>query len=68
MFFGLRGLELWLPWQHKAAIDLSLFQIQKILSGAVSEYQTVWIQTVFKGYQQTIKVAAYKERVEIRLF
>ena len=49
---------------------------QKFLTGTLSECQTVWIQirtdllsdliwvqTVCKGYQQTIKVAARKERV-----
>ena len=37
---------------------------QKILSGTLSECQTVWIQTVCKGYQQTTKVASCKERVK----
>ena len=49
---------------------------QKILSGTLSECGTVWIQirsdsllvliwvqTICKGYQQTTKVAASKERV-----
>ena len=49
---------------------------QKILSGSLSECQTVWIQIrpdilsgliwiqpVRKGYQQTTKVAVSKERV-----
>ena len=50
---------------------------RKILSGTLSECETVWIQirtdilsvlmwvqTVCKGYQQTTKVAASKERVK----
>ena len=46
--------------------------LQKILSGTISECQTVWtqirtdiliwLQIVCKGYQQTTKVAASKER------
>ena len=51
---------------------------QKILSGALSGWQTVliqirtdilsvliWVQTVCKGYQQTTKVATSKERFHI---
>ena len=50
---------------------------QKILSGTLKECQTVWVQirtdimsvligvqTVCKGYQQTTKVAASKEKVK----
>ena len=52
---------------------------QKIISGTLSECQTVWIQirtvvlsvliwvqTVCKGYQQTTKVAASKESVNLK--
>ena len=54
--------------------------LKKILSGTLSECQTgwiqvrtdvllvlIWVQTVCKGYQQTTKVAASKERVQIQL-
>ena len=53
------------------------YLFQKILSGTLSECQTVWIQvrtdilsvliwvqTVCKGYQQTTKFTASKERVK----
>ena len=62
-------------------LSADFFQNQlfrKILSGIPSECQTAWIQiridvilvliwfqTVCKGYQQTIKVATSKERVEV---
>ena len=53
------------------------FFFQKVLSGRLSEFQMVWIQistdvlsvliwvgTVYKGCQQTTKVAANKDRVK----
>ena len=53
---------------------LTFFKINlflKILSGTLSECQTVWIQvrffwvqTVCKGYQQTTKVTASKEKIK----
>ena len=61
---------------------LTFFKInffQKFLSGTLSECETlliqirtdylsvlIWFQTVYKGYQQMIKVAAGKERVKIQ--
>ena len=63
---------------------LTFFQnllFQKVLSGTLSQCQTVWIQiktvilliliwiqTVCKGYQQTTKVAAGKERAKDYLY
>ena len=54
--------------------------ISKILSGIPTEFQTVWVQfrtdvvsvliwvqTVWKDYQQTTKVAATKEKVNMSL-
>ena len=60
-----------------AVFFLKIDFFQKILSGTLSECQTVliqtrtdillvliWFQTVCKGYQQTAKLATSKERVK----
>ena len=59
-------------------LTFQILTFQKILSGTVSECQIVWIhirtdillvliwvQTDCKGYQQTTKIAASKERVNL---
>ena len=63
--------------RHIVCWLFSALTFQKVLSGALSECQTVWIQirmyilsvliwvqTVCKGYQQTTKIAANKEGVK----
>ena len=64
-----------MPFESSADFFQNLL-FQKIISGTLTECQTVWIQirtdilsvliwvqTVCKGYQQTTKVAASKGRV-----
>ena len=71
----------WVILSLSSADFFQNYHFQKIISGTLSVCQTVWIQirtdnlsvliwvqTVCKGYQQTTKVAACKERVKFVLY